>query len=75
VFSEGPYRFFFYSNEGNHPPHVHVERGDAIAMFWLNPVRVGRNRGFSTVELWRIELIVRRNVDLCLERWNAFFGA
>ena len=33
VFSEGGYRFFFYSNEGNprEPVHVHVERGDGEA--------------------------------------------
>jgi hypothetical protein len=24
VFREGPYRFFFYSNENDEPPHVHV---------------------------------------------------
>lgn len=25
------YRFFFFSNEGNEPPHIPVERGDAYA--------------------------------------------
>jgi len=36
----GPYRFFFFSNEGNEPPHVHVERDDNTAKYWLDPVRV-----------------------------------
>ncbi len=26
VFRSGPYRFFFYSNEGSEPPHIHVQR-------------------------------------------------
>lgn len=26
IFREGPWRFFFYSNEGTEPPHVHVAR-------------------------------------------------
>ncbi len=29
----GAYRFFFFSNEGTEPPHVHVEREDALAKF------------------------------------------
>lgn len=29
----GPYRFFFYSGDGGEPPHIHVERDDAIAKF------------------------------------------
>ena len=28
-------RFFFYSNEGSEPPHVHVESGDGTAKLWL----------------------------------------
>jgi hypothetical protein len=33
---EGPYRFFFYSHEPREPPHVHIERDDAIAKIWLH---------------------------------------
>ncbi|MFL6934518.1 MAG: DUF4160 domain-containing protein [Xanthobacteraceae bacterium] len=36
------FRFFFYSLEGSEPAHVHIEHGDSIAKFWLNPVL--RNR-------------------------------
>jgi hypothetical protein len=25
VLKEGKYRFFFFSNEGTEPPHIHVE--------------------------------------------------
>src|SRR5258708_4053139 len=30
-------RFFFFSNEGNEPPHIHIEDGDGYAKFWLDP--------------------------------------
>jgi hypothetical protein len=40
----GSYRFHFYANDRREPPHVHVERGDATAKFWLNPVRFQRGR-------------------------------
>lgn len=46
VFRERGFRFFFYSNEGSprEPVHIHVEKDDVEAKFWLNPeVRVPYN--------------------------------
>ena len=37
VLRSGPYRFHFYSQDGNEPAHVHVDRDDCSAKFWLNP--------------------------------------
>jgi hypothetical protein len=31
----GPYRFFFYAGDGVEPPHVHIERDEKAAKFWL----------------------------------------
>lgn len=47
----GPYRFFFYSGDGGEPLHIHVEREDRIAKFWLNPVRLAKSGGFNRAEL------------------------
>jgi dolichol-phosphate mannosyltransferase len=64
VLRSGPYRFFFYSADGDEPPHVHVEREESEAKFWLDPVRLERSRGFVRTELRRIEGLVgeKRNV-------------
>ena len=35
VLRTGPYRFYFYSHEPNEPPHVHIDRDDLSAKFWL----------------------------------------
>lgn len=43
----GPYRFFFYSGDGDEPPHIHVERNNNVAKFWLTPVRLQNSGGFS----------------------------
>ena len=32
------YRFFFFSLEGNEPPHIHIEQGDKVGKFRENPV-------------------------------------
>lgn len=30
------WRFFFYSNEGNEPIHIHCQKGDKEAKYWLD---------------------------------------
>ena len=34
------YRFFFLSLEGREPAHIHIEKGDRVAKFWLNPLNL-----------------------------------
>jgi hypothetical protein len=69
----GPYRFFFYAGDRDEPPHVHVERGEAIAKFWLGPVRLQRSKGFARGEVHRIQKLVEENEELLLRSWNEFF--
>ena len=71
----GPYRFFFYSNEGVEPPHVHAQQERKIAKFWLNPVALASTGRFSASELRSIERIVLENREWFLEAWNEFFGS
>ncbi len=69
----GPYRFFFYAGNRNEPAHTHVQRDTAQAKFWLAPVRLAWNRGFSAAELRRIERLAEENEDRLLEIWNEYF--
>jgi hypothetical protein len=74
VLRSGPYRVYFYSHEPNEPPHVHVDRDDQSAKFWLQPLALARNLGFSPVELGRIQRTLKENETVLLEKWNAKFG-
>ena len=71
----GPFRFYFYSHETNEPPHVHVDRDELSAKFWLQPVSLARNFGFSPKELRRIQELVIQHQEQLLEAWNGYFGA
>ena len=73
VLRSGPYRVFFYSNEDDEPPHVHVQRDDRIAKFWLDPVAVASNNGFAKRELTRLLWLVSTNRRALLEAWYAHF--
>ena len=74
VLRTGPYRFFFYSGDQVEPPHVHVERDNNTAKFWLAPVRLQSSGGFRPNEIRRIQRIVDENRLSLLENWNEYFG-
>jgi hypothetical protein len=75
VLRSGPYRFYFFSHEPNEPPHVHVDRDELSAKFWLDPVELARNLGFRAHELSRLERLVQENRRDFLEAWNEHIGA
>src|SRR5215208_3663456 len=75
VLRVGPYRFYFYSHEPNEPPHVHVDRDEDTAKFWLNPVSLADSLGFTGRELRRIEQIVVEHEQELLEAWDDYFTA
>lgn len=70
----GAYRFYFYSQDGREPPHIHVEREDNRAKFWLDPVRLQTSGGLRPAELSRVEGLVREHRETLLGAWNDFFG-
>lgn len=74
VLRVGPYRFFFFSNEGFESPHIHVQRDRKLAKFWLDPVRLARSTRFEAHELNEVEGLVRDNEVRLLEVWHEFFG-
>jgi hypothetical protein len=65
---------FFYSADHQEPPHVHVERDELRAKFWLDPVRLENSRGFRRIEIRQIEKLVADNAGLLLEAWHEYFG-
>ena len=66
----GPYRFFFYSFDCNEPEHVHVQRERMVCKYWLLPVALASNDGFSARELNLIRKEVTRNLNEILEAWH-----
>jgi hypothetical protein len=65
VFRAGPYRFFFYASDRDEPHHIHVERDDKVAKYWLDPIRLQNSGGFNRIE---------KNQDSLMEAWNEYFG-
>lgn len=70
----GAYRFFFFAGDRHEPSHIHVERDDNLAKFWLDPVRLQSSGGFSRNEIAKIQKIVIEHQQLLLEAWYAYFN-
>jgi len=73
VIRVGRFRLFFYSNEGAEPAHIHVQAGDGVAKFWLEPVELADSIGCTARDIAQAEAVVRDHRDLCLRSWHEHF--
>lgn len=73
VLRSGPFRFFFYAGDGGEPPHIHGERDNCEAKFWLDPIRLERSHGFSRKEINQVRGLVEQHQQQLMESWNEFF--
>ncbi len=67
------YRFFFFSNEGKEPIHVHVEKGEKYAKFWIKPIALTYNYKFNNSDLNHIIRIIEKYRVKIEEKWNEYF--
>jgi hypothetical protein len=74
VLRVGPYRFFFYSSDGVEPRHIHVQRDNSVAKFWLDPVQVENNVDFPASEIRRLRGIIAKHRVVLVDRWDEYFS-
>ena len=70
LLAQDGFRFFFFSDEGNEPPHVHVVGRGGKAKIWLMPVEISKVYGLSPSDRRQILEIVQKNVKLFLEEYE-----
>ena len=76
VFYYKGYRFFFYSNENNEPVHIHVEKAEASAKFWLEPgIEEVYSYGLNSKERKEIRGVIERRYNDIIDSWNDHFGS
>ena len=73
MLQSGPYRLFFFSSDRGEP--VHVARDRKAAKFWLAPVRVEYNHGFTKVELAKVAALVGEHEAAIQRAWHEYFGS
>ena len=69
----GSFRFHFYSDEGNEPPHIHIETPEGECKFWLDAIKLARNKGVSPSAVRNLEKLVFEHQSFLLEKFNEYF--
>ena len=75
VLRSGPHRLFFYSGDRDEPRHVHVERDNHVAKFWLDPVTLERSGGLRRADIRRVRRLVEDNRAILVEAWDDSFNS
>jgi len=70
----GRYRFFFYADDFDEPPHIHVECENKIAKFWFDPIRLDKSGGFNRIEINKIYKNIQEYQEKLMEEWDEYFG-
>jgi hypothetical protein len=72
------WRFFFHSNEGNEPPHMHVAKAESEGKFWLDRERFDVPAAFihniAPADLRFIRKTLLEHFDELLEAWKDVQG-
>ena len=68
------YRFFFFSNESEEKPHIHVESADNYAKYWLKPVVLASSFGYNSSEITYLRKLVETHENLFWEKWHEYFA-
>jgi hypothetical protein len=71
------WRFFFYSNEGNEPIHIHAEKGDMECKFWINEleltIKLANAFNMASDKINEVAEIIYDNLQLIINAWHNYF--
>lgn len=74
VLRKNGFRFFFYSGEGNEPPHIHVIGRGGEVKVWLDTLVISRSYNLKASDQKEVLSITKENVKMLIEAWRKFHG-
>jgi hypothetical protein len=74
IFRAKGYRFFFFSRDGIEPVHIHIAKDNKYGKYWINPIRLAKNYGFTSKELNEIKKLITEKKNLIQEKWDEYFA-
>jgi hypothetical protein len=75
VLTKDGFRFFFYSREGNEPPHIHIIGKGGEMKIWLSDLEIAKVYNLSPKEQRIVLEITATNVELLKKEWGNFHGS
>ena len=68
------FRFFFYSDEGFEPVHIHIEKAGKRGKIWLEPeYKEEYIYDFTIGEVKDIRKIIEENIEILKNTWYENF--
>jgi hypothetical protein len=67
--------FFFYSNEGSEPIHVHVRKAGGFAKYWIEPVELEFSQGMKISDLKIAEQLIIEHLEQIKIKWHEIHGS
>ncbi len=64
--------FLFFAEEGNEPPHVHVDKAAGTLKLWLGDLSIADQEGLKPAEIRAILEIAREHQQFRIEAWHEF---
>ncbi|MCC6841023.1 MAG: DUF4160 domain-containing protein [Flavobacteriales bacterium] len=69
------FSFYFWSDEGSEPPHVHVSKGTGLAKWWLvSEPTAEYSNGFKKQEQRKIAQLIKEHHETLIQAWKNHFG-
>ncbi len=72
------WRFFIYPNEGNEPFHIHVEKAEKEAKFWLDSVKFTAEPAvtynMNSKDIRQVKRIIFEYFEVFEEAWKDIHG-
>ena len=72
------WRFFFYSNEGNEPIHIHVQKAEMEAKYWIfaegYEIKEAFSYNLSSKDKREVKKLIYLNLGYIIEKWNLYHG-
>ena len=69
------FRFFFYSKEGNEPPHIHVIGHGGEMKIWLDNLSIAKVYALSPKHQNRVIQITEENIESFKKAWVDYHGS
>ena len=72
------WRFYFYSNEGNEPMHIHAQKAERECKYWLDADAFEIQQAFaynlSARDTREVRQIIFQNFDYIVAEWRRIHG-
>jgi hypothetical protein len=75
IFRKFGFVFFFYSNEGQEPIHVHVRKAGGFAKFWIEPVELEFAQGMKVGDINKAEELIYGHLEIIKIKWHEVHGS